>query len=222
MTFVMSDLHGDLARYEQMLKKIHFGDNDILYVLGDTVDHGEDSVALLTEMSMSPNVYPIAGEHDLTALRMLNGFVSMLRDGATPDPAYVSEMTAWAKEGGNVTLEGFRELDEDMREGVLDYLSEFSLYEEVEAGGKSFVLVHAGIDGFASDKELDEYEPAAFFTPAPSGARFFEDRVLIVGHQPTKSGRIERDGGVIRLNCGAAQGGALACLCLETDEEFYV
>jgi len=218
---VVANLHGALDQYQAMLKKIGFAKEDILYVLGDTADYGADAVALLTELSMCENVYHVAGEHDFLALRMLSGFDKMLKNGDMPAPDFAAEMTAWASDGGAVTLEGFRALDEDMREGLLDYLSECSLYEEVEAGGKDYVLVHAGIDGFDPEKPLEEYAPEHFFT-VPQNEVYYPDRVVIVGHVPTKSGRIEREGNLIRLDCGVKDGGKLGCLCLETGEEFYI
>ena len=166
-------------------------------------------------------MYHVAGEHDFLALRMLSGFDKMLKNGDMPAPDFAAEMTAWASDGGAATLEGFRALDEDMREGLLDYLSECSLYEEVEAGGKDYVLVHAGIDGFDPEKPLEDYAPEHFFT-VPQNETYYPDRVVIVGHVPTKSGRIERDGNLIRLDCGVKDGGKLGCLCLETGEEFYI
>jgi len=221
MTYVTTNLHVDLAGYRALLEKINFGKKDVLYVLGDAADYGEDAAELLTEMSMSENVYPVAGEHDLLALRMLTGFDRMLRDGTMPDADFSAEMTAWAADGGSATLAGFRALDEDMREGLLDYLSEFALYEEVEAGGRDYVLAHAGIGHFDPEKDLADYEPEDFFTPAKPGDRFYTDRVLVVGHAPTASGRIEKTDGVIFLGNGAA-GQGIACLCLESGEEFYV
>ncbi len=221
MTYVMANLHGDLAAYREMIKKIKLSKKDILYLLGDVVDYGEDSAALLTDLSMCENVYPIAGEHDYVALRMLSGFDRMLKSGAAPDADFAAEMVAWTADGGNVTLEGFRALDEDMREGMIDYLSEFSLFEEVEAGGKQFLLVHAGILDYEEGKNLDDYAPEDFFT-APERENYGGYDAVIVGHAPTASGKIERDGNVIRIDCGKKDGGALACLCLETGEEFYV
>lgn len=221
MTYVVANLHGELDKYKALLDKIRFSKKDILYVLGDTADYGSYAVALLTDLSMAENVYPVAGEHDFLALRMLSGFDKMLKSGTMPDADFAAEMTAWASDGGAATLEGFRALDEDMREGLLDYLSDFSLYEEVQAGGKAFVLVHAGICGFDADKELDEYEPEDFFA-VPESEKYYDDRVVIVGHTPTASGKIEREGNLIRIDCGAKDGGALACLCLETGEEFYI
>lgn len=222
MTYVTAGLCGDKERYSTLVDKIRLGEHDTLYVIGDVVDYGAGAMDLLTEMSMSPNVFPVAGAHDLRALRMLTGFEKMLKSGESPTAAYAEEMNAWVSDGGMDTLGGYRALDAEMREGALDYLAEFTLFEEVEAAGKEYVLVYAGIADFDAEKPLEEYTPAQFFTPAPRGSRYFEDRTLIVGGTPTESGRIERENGVIYLNCGVRTGGALGCLCLETGEEFYV
>lgn len=218
MNYVMAAPRGRAAEYREMLKKIELSERDVLYVIGDVVDYGEDGIDLLTEMSMSANVYPVAGAHDYRALRMLTGFDKMLREGAMPTADFSAEMQAWAADGGAVTLAGFRTLDDEMREGVLDYLAEFALYEEVTAAGREYLLVSGGIAGFAPDKELDDYAPADFFTPAPAGAAYFEDRTVILGGAPAPAGRIAREGGVIRLDCGDK----LACICLETGEEYYI
>lgn len=221
MTYVMTGLHGDLARYEAMLCEIKFSKKDVLFLLGDIVDYGEDAAALLVKISMCENVYPIAGEHDFLALRMLSGFERILAEGGTPDSEFAAEMAAWVMDGGNATLTGYRALDKDMREGVLDYLSEFSLYEEVSAGGRNYLLVHAGVNGFAPDKALENYAPEDFFD-VPEGQKYDTESVVVIGHTPTASGKIEREGNLVRLGCGLKEIGKLACLCLETGEEFYV
>ena len=222
MNYVTAGINGNWEKYDALLKKINLKDSDNLYVLGDVCDYGEQGMEVLTDMSMRQNVFPVAGEHELKALRMLAGFDKMLKDGSMPDAEFAAEMMAWAADGGKPTLDGFRALDEDMREGIIDYLSDFVLFEEIEAGGDTYVLVNAGIADFDPDTELDDYEPEDFFAPAPFGARFFNDRTLIVGHLPTDSGKIEREDGIIRLDCGLLQGGTLCCLCLETGEEYYV
>ena len=222
MTYITAGICGQWDRYQQLLQAIDLKETDVLYVIGDVADYGEQGMEVLTDMSMRANVYPIAGAHDFLALRMLNGFDKMLKEGASPTPEFASEMMAWAADGGKPTLDGFRALDDDMREGVLDYLAEFTLYEEIEVKGREYVLVYAGIANFDPDAQLDDYQPEDFFAPAAVGDRFFEDRTLIVGCTPTESGRIEREEGLIRLDCGAREGGKLACLCLESGEEFYV
>ena len=68
MTYVMSDLHGQYGKYLKMLEKIELKDSDDLYILGDIVDRGPGSVEILKDMSMRDNVFPILGNHDMTAV----------------------------------------------------------------------------------------------------------------------------------------------------------
>ncbi|MBE6589948.1 MAG: hypothetical protein E7643_07195 [Ruminococcaceae bacterium] len=223
MTYVMSDLFGNYRKFKEMLSKISFREEDILYILGNTVDYGEEPMELISDLSVRLNVYPIAGEHDYLAARMLAGFEKILESGASPDAGYISEMTAWVQNGGQPTLEGFRALDGEAREGILEYLEEMTLFEEVDVKGESYLLLHAGIADYDPDTDLEDYRPEDFFTVSPDPARrTVEDRVLVVGHKKTESGRIEYGKGSIFINCGVKDGGALACLCLESGEEFYV
>ena len=223
MTYVVSNLHGNYRKFLSLLKKIKFGEDDVMYVLGDIVDYGDEPMELIEDLSVRLNVYPIAGEHDYLAVRMLSGFDRMLKSGETPEPEYISEMTAWVSDGGQQTLDAFRALDGERREGVLDYLGDMALFEETEVNGTVYLLVHAGIAGYRKEKDLEEYLPDDFFSePLDPEIRMSEDMTVIVGHTPTKSGRIERGEGSIFLDCGLADGGKLGCLCLETGEETYV
>ena len=94
--------------------------------------------------------------------------------------------------------------------------------EEVEAGGKEYLLVHAGIADYDPDSDLEDYLPEDFFSePLDASYALVEGKTVIVGHVPTGSGKIERGVGSIFMDCGVCEGGKLACLCLETGEEFY-
>lgn len=222
MTYVISDIHGNYKQFLDLLEQIDFKDEDILYLLGDLVDFGEESMELIEDVSVRLNVYPIAGEHDFTAVRMLRGFDRMLKSGATPDAEYIAEMTQWVKEGGQSTLEAFRALDEDAREGVLEYLEEMTLFEDVQIKGKRYVLVHAGIADYDAESDLEDYLPEDFFSePLDASYPLIEDATVVVGHVPTQSGKITRGEGSIFMDCGACEGGKLACLCLETGKEYY-
>ena len=223
MTYVVSNLHGEYQKFLELLDKITFKESDLMYVLGDIVDYGAESMELIGDLSVRLNVYPVAGEHDFLAARMLAGFDKMLKSGGTPDADYIAEMTAWVQDGGEPTLSGFRALDEEEREGVLDYLGEMALFEELEINGKEYLLVHAGIADYSEDSDLEDYLPEDFFSePLDAEYALVEGKTVIVGHVPTASGKIERGEGSIFLDCGVANGGKLACLCLETGEETYV
>ena len=223
MTYVVSDIHGEYEKFLSLLSLIDLKDDDILYIAGDLVDYGAGSMELVGDLSVRLNVYPIAGDHDYIAARMLHGFDKMLRAGSAPDPDYIAEMTAWVKDGGQPTLDAFRGLDRDEREGVLDYLGELPLFEEFTVGGTDYLMVHAGIAGYKNGTDPDDYQPEDFFSEVPDAEYpLVEGKTLIVGHVRTKSGKIERGEGSIFLDCGVAEGGRLGCLCLETGKEFYV
>ncbi len=222
MTYVISDIHGNYQKFRALLSEISFKESDVLYILGDIVDYGDESMELIEDISLRLNVYPVAGEHDYLAVRMLSGFDKMNRTGSAPDADFVADMTEWVKNGGAGTLEGFRALDADAREGVLDYLSEMALFEEVEVGGREYLLVHAGIADYDEDTDLYDYQPEDFFSAAlEPDVELIPGKTVIVGHRPTASGKIERGEGSIFMDCGACEGGRLACLCLESGEEFY-
>ncbi len=232
MTYVISDLHGHLDAYETLLHTIQFSaERDVLYVLGDIVDYGPDAIALIGDMSVRLNVYPIAGEHDYLAARMLTGYEKMqaaMAKGETPDPEFAAELTAWIRDGGEPTLSGYRALDKDMQEGVIDYLTDMPLYEEVTVNGTDYLLIHQGIYDFTPDVELDWLEPEDFFSePLDPTAAYYPDKIIIAGHTPTSednggAGRIFYGNRTILIDCGLASGGRLGCLRLEDGKEFYV
>ncbi len=228
MTYVISDIHGNLEKFNSILKAINFSDKDVMYVLGDIVDMGEQPMELLCDLSMRYNVIPIVGDHDLLALRLLSELDKVLRGGASPDPEIISELTDWIRKGGAKTMEGFKALDDDMKEGILEYLEELSLYEEVEIGGRKYLLVHAGIADFDPDTPLDDYMPEDFISePLDPEKTYFEDVTIVVGHIPTgkiegaQKGKIYKGQGCIFIDCGAGMGDNLGCLRLEDGKEFY-
>lgn len=230
MTYVVSDLHGSFEKFKKLLKEIHLTDDDVLYVLGDIVDYGEESIPLLCDLSMRFNVIPILGDHDYRALRLLTVLDDMLRNGTPPDdPSVLTEMTEWIRDGGQPTMEGFKALDADMKEGVLEYLSDMSLYEEVTVKGRSYLLLHAGIADFDPATPLEDYMPEDFIRePLDPNATYFDDVTIIAGHVPTyeiegaERGLIHYGEGSIFIDGGAAFDEPLACLRLEDGREFYI
>ena len=229
MTYVMSDIHGNYTAFKQMLKEINFTDDDLLYIVGDLVDYGSESMELLCDVSMRTNVYAIVGEHDFEALRMLSGFAKMLESGAAPDPAFAAAMKEWVVDGGAATLEGFRALDADMREGVLDYLSDMALFEEITVKNADYLLVHAGIRNFTEDVVLDDLSPEDFIYEGIDPEReYYEDKTIIVGHVHTSElpdadpDMIYYGNGSIFMDCGSDKNGTIGCLCLDNGKEYYV
>ena len=228
MTYVVANLHGCFDKFKKLLKEIQFSDGDVMYVLGDTVDHGDQPIELLCDLSMRYNVIPVLGDCDYRAYRLLSELDKMLA-GESPDHEALAEMAAWMQDGGQKTIEGFKALDADMREGVLEYLSDMSLYEEITVSGKNYVLVHAGIADFDEDTPLDDYMPEDFISePIDPDRQYFSDAIIIAGHVPTytvdgaEHGKIYRGQYGYLIDCGAAFGEALGAMRLEDGKKFYI
>ena len=234
MTYVMSDLHGQYRQYKDMLRLIRFSDADELYILGDVVDRGPDSMKLLLDMSMYPNIVPILGNHDLTAehlLTLLNVEITEQNHDVRLTSDSIKALSGWLLDGGQETLTDFRNLSPELRADVLDYLAEFAPYEELTVGGKRFTLVHAGIPDFDPDRPLEDYDERALLIERTDySRRYYPDpnHYLVTGHTPTAlidpeyDGRIYRRHGHIAIDCGAVFGKRLGCIRLDDFEEFYV
>ena len=56
MIYVMSDIHGCLARYKDIMRQIRLKKDDHLYVLGDVIDRGRYGLPILMDLVRRPNV----------------------------------------------------------------------------------------------------------------------------------------------------------------------
>lgn len=64
----------------------------------------------------------------------------------------MSNILEYQLNGGNSTLEKFRELNSDDREFMIEYIEDFAPYEVVELQNKkTFILVHSGLGDFEPD-----------------------------------------------------------------------
>ena len=235
MYYVMSDLTGCLNSWKKMLAKIGFSDRDEMFILGNVIDYGKFPIDLLEEMMTFSNVYPLLGTNEYRFLHLMQGIpadVTQSHLSAILSPAQRQAFSGWVRDGGRTTYEQFMRRSVDDREAILDYLSEFALYEELKIGKERYLLAHSGIRNFVPDKSLDSYSPEDFLFDEPvPGKPYFENRMMIVGHTPTMEvspdslGKIFSSEYFINVNCGCIRhkdGGTLGCLCLDTMEEIYL
>lgn len=225
MTYVMSDIHGCYEEYMDMIAKINLKDTDSLYILGDIIDCGENPIKVLQDMSMRVNVFPIFGDHEYTAYENMK---MLVESADSLDAETLEALTDWVQNGGQSTINEFMQLEQEEKEGILEYLEEFSMYETVEVEGKKYILVHAGLRDFDPEKDLDEYEPEdLLFDEADYSKKYFKDTYLVTGHTPTfrideeSRGVIYKNKNHIAIDCGAEYGEGLGCICLETGKEYY-
>ena len=235
MIYVCSDIHGDYGKYRALLENISFQAQDTLYVLGDVIDRGPDGIQILRDMMVRPNVVPILGNHELIAAACLGWLLDDITEEslAALGPAQIGALQGWMNNGGEATFLAVCGLSREEREEILEYIKEMELYAQVEAGGRSFLLLHAGLDHFSPEKKLEDYdlEDFLFCRPGPN-KQYYPDQYLVYGHTPTRllpqqtgeppMDTVLRRGTQIAIDGGCGFGGCLGCLCLETLEEFYV
>lgn len=229
MTYVMSDMHGCFDNYKTALETISFKDTDTLYVLGDVVDRGAEPLKILFDMMVRPNVFPLAGNHEVMAAATLPSLVEF----DTPEkcetmPASLKlDILDWSANGGTNTITRFRELTAEKQEQIIEYLEEFESYVELTVKGQDYVLCHAGITDFDPEKPLDEYNFEQFIKKRCDYTKvYFPDKILVTGHTPTrtitgKEDVVYRENNHLAIDCACCYGGKLAVVCLETGEEFY-
>jgi len=221
----------------EMLKLINLSEFDVLYVVGDVVDIGPQPIEVLQDMSYRANVIPIIGNHDYIACKILNQLSMELTEENVQEhygsnlTNFNNDMSSWEAIGGSTTMEGFGKLSKEEREGILEYLSDFSMYEIVTVDDQVYILTHIGLPKGSKPDNLDDYDAYDFIGPdihTDYNRMYYTDIILVTGHIPTFEidekyrGKIYGKKNNLALDAGAGYGEALACYCLETDKEYYI
>lgn len=232
MIYVMSDIHGEYEKYIQMLEKIAFTEDDTLFVLGDAIDRGPEPIKVLRDMSSRGNVFLLMGNHEAMAsyvLHKLNVEITEENAETHVDAALMQAIMDWQRNGGDVTMKQFRNLSPETRADLLDYIDEAPWYDVVDVNNRTFILVHSGLGNFMHGKRLFQYsfDEIAWMRPDYEKQYFQDPSIYIVsGHTPTTAitgeAEIYHSHNNILIDCGAAFGGRLACLCLNTMKACYV
>ena len=232
MIYVMSDIHGEYDKFIEMLKKINFNDSDTLYILGDIFDRGPHPIKIILKIMTMPNVICIVGNHEWMGIKCLPFLMGEITDEsiAKLDTNVLDDILTWQYNGFSSTIREFAKLDIETQQAVIDYIGEFSTYEQLEVNGQKYILVHAGLRNFSPDRPLEDYNIDELVWERPDyNQKYFDDIITITGHTPTQiirgntnPGFIFRKNNYIDIDCGACfEGGRLAALCLDTNEEFY-
>ena len=93
---------------------------------------------------------------------------------------------------------------------------------------KKSTFVHRGLGNFSEEKRLSQYSYDELACMRPNyDKQYYQDSsiYIVTGHTPTLAitgkPEIYHSCNNILVDCGAAFGGRLACLCLDTMDEYY-
>ena len=227
MTYVMSDIHGNIDRFNSVMEQINLQSEDTLYILGDIVDRYKYGIKILMQIMKMPNVKMLLGNHEYMMLEALDG------DGDKWDRYSPSSRNLhhWYRNGGECTHEYLKHIRKDTRRTIFDFLKALPVNYEVEVGGRNYKLVHASpVENFSTywrryykdEREFAVWERWDECHPVPEGF------TLVFGHTPTcyfqqaEPIRIWRSDDAIGIDCACGYfDGRLACLRLDDMQEFY-
>ena len=147
-TYVTSDAHGHARALDRALERASLTRDDTLYVLGDMIDRGPDSVGVMRIVRAMPNVHVLMGNHESMMLDALAG-------GGQAD------ILTWEMNGGYTTASGLDALAREEYLELVEWVGSLPLFDMVEVAGRMYVLVHAGIDAL----ELRGYLATAGYDP---------------------------------------------------------
>lgn len=204
MIYVVSDLHGyPHEKFLALLDKAGFGKDDFLYILGDVVDrNGDGGVETLNWLMYQTNVQLILGNHEAMLLACSFVFDEITEDSIESLTAEKIDMlTRYQLDGGDITLKAMQKLPKETQQDILDYLRDCPLYETVNAGGKNFILVHAGLGNFDPNKQIEDYTTEELLWSWPELTDvYYKDKMTVFGHTPTFSFGDEYEGKIIKTD----------------------
>ena len=218
--FVVSDIHGYYNLFKKLLEKIDLTKNDLLIILGDSCDRGENSIELYLKYielrEQGYQVKHIGGNHE-----------EMLYESAFISSYY---RDLWYKVGGDETVYNYtlyikknigknekKFLDISNAEWLKKFLEEMPF---MIVSDKS-IFVHAGFD---CSKSVEEQEVDYLLW---NRDKFWENnntgKNIFFGHTPSISGEVrEYTNNVFCLDTGSFFNYKLGAMEIKSKKMYYV
>lgn len=168
--FAIGDIHGCFDSFQKLIEnKIGIRKNDKLVLLGDYIDRGNQSKAvvdyILELLRMSFDVTPLMGNHEAMLLDALGN---------------TRLLSLWFQNGGYKTLDSFgiRSL-KDLSPLYIDFFKGLPHYYSFE----NYLFVHAGFNDELNNPFEDHYQ--MFWTRREKYTNpVLRDKMIIHGHTP--------------------------------------
>lgn len=239
--YIMSDVHGLKGRYDHMMQTICLQEDDVLYVLGDVIDRGDDGIRILQDIMKHENIKMLLGNHEY----MMSQYYQAISGEIADDVEGKVVINRWLANHCEPTRRQFESLTMEEQSAILTYIRGLPLaYNDVEVLGKRYYLVHgyprAGYEkAIIYRKDIEEHGNCVedfIWNRVEYAQTFFDDRCVILGHTPTlflqkkhpyeiwTAGQPITTTKLLNIDCGCAANNAssqLACLRLDDLKVFY-
>ena len=225
MTYVVSDIHGEYELFLGLLEKINFTPCDTIYICGDIIDKGNNSIKLLQYISDMPNAKCIIGNHEYAFLKY---YWALMRECNDDFESVLQRLNAYF--GGE---------NEKLTWEIIDWLEALPFYIEE----KDFICVHAGVPlnengnilpleiampeellydrKFKEPSVLPKGEKCVFFGHTPTCYITNENKILTYCKEGKKGDKVS-DYHKVHLDMGTWITGMIGAFCIESCETIYV
>jgi len=211
LTYVVGDVHGCIDALNKILESINLDSNNEdfdLVIIGDMIDRGPDSAAVLARLKALPNAICLKGNHEQMALDFLD-------DPITAGPR-------WIRNGGDATLLSFgitqigslrmADLAQIFRNtlpsGMENWLRQLPHYWQ----SGNLVAAHAGLD--PRHPLIEQNDNAVLWGQSKFRDRPRTDGLCVVhGHWVVHTACVTQ--GRIAIDTGAWRSGCLTAACID-------
>ena len=250
--YVMGDIHGNGNKFFRMLKEINFSKKDILYILGDVLDRGEDSFKIYDYIMENKNIILLLGNHEVALLNVNRCFEKGKWDELEMWKRY------WFEGNGEKTYKlFFEEWDILQREKYISFLKHCPIDACVKVGRKYHYMVHSCLsndvfekvqnrilmdeveknnyDILIREKDIGLYEIGIGKLLKEEKEKAKNDNWIVNpyvwhGHTPTtlkQKGipRMQKGNRIRNIDCGCngyTNFGRLCCVRLSDEKEYYL
>lgn len=217
---IISDIHGELEMFEQLLERMKYNpEEDQLVLLGDYVDRGPDARGVLNKVMelKETGAIVLRGNHDDMLLA-----------------AVKDEENAWDRWWKNGALPTLLSYDPTITEQVLpeseefqkhiDFIDGLDYYVETE----EYIFVHGGVD---PDTPVAETDPNVLTWIRDKFHKGYRgEKTVIFGHtitprlhnDPENNDIYYGDNRIIGIDGGAVYGGQLNGLELPSNKQYHI
>ncbi len=185
---VISDIHGNLPFFKGLLQKLSFSPEDILVLLGDMLEKGENNLETLRyimELEKTHQVYPLCGNCD--------AYVKLFFESDKHDKDFFQEyftrpktehsiLLQMGREAGVKDLENLENLRQTLRithKSIWEWLGALPTILESE----DYFFVHGGIDSMDYNPNIIPWE--CMKNDYFHSQKHHFPKYMVVGHCPT-------------------------------------
>ncbi len=224
MDYCVSDIHGYYDLFCRLLDKIKFGGGDKLFVLGDIIDKGPNSIRLAKLLFSMPNVCCIAGNHEYDFLKYYRALMRQTEDY----DRVLEKLRAYFSDGALLDWETVDKFD------FLPFYAETGDFIGVHAGipvknGALSPVSRATCEQLVYDRVfkepyvLPQGGKCVLYGHTPVRYLTGKDEILLYPRaEAEKNSRNIADYCKIHLDTGVALSGVLGCFAVNICQSFYV